>query len=240
MQAATFTASAAAIRNNRVMVISGETGCGKSTVIPQLVCDAEGLVADDKVVICTQPRRISAVGLAERVSRERGDSGPGGTVGYSIRLESRQSEKPRLLFCTTGILLRRLVGDAEQGDAAPGEAGADAGEDRVLEGVSHIVVDEVHERSLQSDFLLVLLRLWMRRLGGKDRGSSQQPGRLLLLQRTLRLPRSCSPGATARTARKVSRPASPWKTALGQRQRCVNLEAAQKTVVAPPVVPSAR
>ena len=148
-----------AVQAHQVVVISGATGCGKSTQVPQFVLEEqiEAGRGGECYIICTQPRRISAVGLAERVSRERGDSGPGGTVGYSIRLESRQSEKTRLLFCTTGILLRRLVGDAEQGDAAPGEAGADAGEDRVLEGVSHIVVDEVHERSLESDLLLLLL-----------------------------------------------------------------------------------
>ena len=148
-----------AVRAHQVIVISGATGCGKSTQVPQFVLEEEIEAGrgGECYIICTQPRRISAVGLAERVSRERGDSGPGGTVGYSIRLESRQSEKTRLLFCTTGILLRRLVGDAEQGDAEPGEAGAGAEDDRVLEGVSHIVVDEVHERSLESDLLLLLL-----------------------------------------------------------------------------------
>merc|ERR1719421_1104381 len=62
----------AGIRHNRVTVISGDTGCGKSTLIPQLVCDAENLVPDDKVVVCTQPRRVAAITLAEYVSRDRG------------------------------------------------------------------------------------------------------------------------------------------------------------------------
>ena len=64
------------------MVISGETGCGKSTVIPQLVCDAEGLVADDKVVICTQPRRVAAMSVAARVAEEL-DTQLGGPIGYT-------------------------------------------------------------------------------------------------------------------------------------------------------------
>ena len=53
-------------------------------------------------IICTQPRRISAVGLATRVAAERGEPAPGGTVGYSVRLDSKQSARTRLLFCTTG------------------------------------------------------------------------------------------------------------------------------------------
>lgn len=64
----------------------------------------------------------------------------GGTVGYSIRLECRRSARTRLLFCTTGILLRRMQADA------------------MLEGVSHVFVDEVHERDLQTDFLLIVLK----------------------------------------------------------------------------------
>ena len=77
--------------------------------------------------------------MAERVAAERRER-VGGVVGYSIRLESRQSKDTRLLFCTTGILLRRLQSDPD------------------LAGVSHVVVDEVHERDLLSDFLLVVLR----------------------------------------------------------------------------------
>jgi len=157
-----------AVQRHQVVVISGATGCGKSTQVPQFVLEHEigAGRGGECYIVCTQPRRISAVGLAERVSRERGDSGPGGAVGYSIRLESKQSEKTRLLFCTTGILLRRLVGDAEEGEAAPGGGGAK--EDRVLEGVTHVVVDEVHERSLESDLLLLLLSdLLARRLRAK-------------------------------------------------------------------------
>lgn len=66
-------------------------------------------------------------------------------VGYSVRLDSRRSIRTRLLFCTTGILLRRLLSDPE------------------LIGVSHVIVDEVHERSLESDLLLLLLRRLLQR-----------------------------------------------------------------------------
>lgn len=129
------------VANNRVVVLSGETGCGKSTQVPQFILEA--MIRDGKgaecTIICTQPRRISAIGLADRVSAERGER-VGDVVGYSVRLESRRSERTRLLFCTTGVLLRRLLGDPR------------------LEDVSHVVLDEVHERSVESDLLLLLLR----------------------------------------------------------------------------------
>lgn len=73
-------------------------------------------------MICTQPRRISAVSVAERVAAERCER-IGDTVGYQIRLESKRSANTRLLFCTVGVLLRRLQCDGS------------------LRGVSHVVRD---------------------------------------------------------------------------------------------------
>ncbi|XP_074640128.1 putative ATP-dependent RNA helicase DHX57 [Tubulanus polymorphus] len=129
------------IANNQVTVISGMTGCGKTTQVPQFILDSfigkkQGKICN---IIVTQPRRISAMAVAERVSEERCDK-IGGIVGYQIRLENRQSRLTRLLFCTTGILLRRLEVDMD------------------LEGVTHIIIDEVHERSEDSDFLMMVMR----------------------------------------------------------------------------------
>lgn len=90
-------------------------------------------------IICTQPRRLPAIALANRVSDEMLQK-PGSTVGYSIRLEKKMSQETHILFCTTGILLRRLTSD------------------RQLADVTHVIVDEVHERSLDSDLLLLMLR----------------------------------------------------------------------------------
>ncbi len=97
------------MRNNQCVVISGETGCGKTTQLPQIIIDdliarGEGAMAN---IICTQPRRISAIGVADRVAAERLEK-TGQTVGYQIRLESSRSAATRLLFCTTGVLLRRM------------------------------------------------------------------------------------------------------------------------------------
>ncbi|XP_078458360.1 putative ATP-dependent RNA helicase DHX57 isoform X1 [Lampetra planeri] len=126
---------------HQVLVVSGMTGCGKTTQVPQFVLDAslQGSPANVCNLVCTQPRRISAISVAERVARERAER-LGASVGYQIRLESVQSSATRLLYCTTGVLLRRLEGDP------------------MLQGVTHVLVDEVHERTEESDFLLMVLK----------------------------------------------------------------------------------
>lgn len=133
------------LRKHRVVVVAGETGSGKSTQIPQFLLEDLLSSASTRCnIICTQPRRISAVSLATRVCEELGcEEGPGGKnslCGYQIRLETKVGESSRLLYCTTGVLLRKLQ------------------QDGFLTSVSHVIVDEVHERSVQSDFLLIILK----------------------------------------------------------------------------------
>ncbi|KAK9170294.1 hypothetical protein Syun_002434 [Stephania yunnanensis] len=130
-----------AVAENQVLVVSGETGCGKTTQLPQFILEEEiaRLRGADCSIICTQPRRISAISVSARISSERGED-LGETVGYQIRLEAKRSAHTRLLFCTTGVLLRQLVDDPE------------------LTGVSHLLVDEIHERGMNEDFLLIILR----------------------------------------------------------------------------------
>ena len=136
------------VKASQVVVLSGETGCGKTTQVPQFIYDdaVSGGNGSHCNIICTQPRRISAMAVAERVASERTER-VGATVGYSIRLEAKTSTATRILFCTTGILLRRLSEDPELEDPP----------------VSHLIVDEVHERSEESDFLLMVLRDLCRR-----------------------------------------------------------------------------
>ena len=133
------------VRSHRVTIISGETGSGKSTQSVQFILDdmVKNLHGSTVNVLCTQPRRISALGLSERVSQER-CLREGTEVGYIIRGDSKVSEGTRITFMTTGVLLRRLQSHTNLLVA--------------LEGVSHIFVDEVHERNLDTDFLLALLR----------------------------------------------------------------------------------
>jgi len=138
------------VENNPVTIISGETGSGKSTQSVQFVLDdliQRGL-GEAANIICTQPRRISALGLADRVADER-TSRVGDEVGYIIRGESKQRPGvTKITFVTTGVLLRRLQTSGGSSDDVVAS----------LADVSHVVVDEVHERSLDTDFLLVLLR----------------------------------------------------------------------------------
>ncbi|GAB4836200.1 hypothetical protein Ancab_001114 [Ancistrocladus abbreviatus] len=148
-----------AIAKNQVVVISGETGCGKTTQLPQYVLESEiesgrGAFCS---IICTQPRRISAMAVAERVSAERGEP-LGESVGYKVRLEGMKGKNTHLLFCTSGILLRRLLSD------------------RNLNGISHVFVDEIHERGMNEDFLLIVL---------KDLLQRRRDLRLILMSATL-------------------------------------------------------
>nr|XP_019592913.1 PREDICTED: ATP-dependent RNA helicase A isoform X3 [Rhinolophus sinicus] len=129
-----------AISNNSVVIIRGATGCGKTTQVPQFILD--DFIQNDRAAECnvvvTQPRRISAVSVAERVAYERGEE-PGKSCGYSVRFESvLPRPHASILFCTVGVLLRKL------------EAG--------IRGISHVIVDEIHERDINTDFLLVVLR----------------------------------------------------------------------------------
>jgi ATP-dependent RNA helicase DHX57 len=134
-----------AVENAQVTLITGETGSGKSTQAIQFILDdaIEALRGSSSNLICTQPRRVAALSLSERVSAERCTS-EGDEVGYTIRGDSKVSSKTKITFQTTGVLLRRLQTSSSVKAA--------------LTGVSHIFVDEVHERSLDTDFLLALLR----------------------------------------------------------------------------------
>ncbi|KAJ8367818.1 hypothetical protein SKAU_G00078460 [Synaphobranchus kaupii] len=132
------------VRANQVLVVSGETGCGKTTQVTQFILD-DYIVRDMGSVcrvVCTQPRRISAISVAERVSAERAETvGEGNSCGYQIRLQSRLPRKQgSVLYCTTGIILQWLRSDTH------------------LSSISHLVLDEIHERTLQSDVLITIVK----------------------------------------------------------------------------------
>lgn len=122
------------IDKERVTVVSGKTGCGKSTQIPQAILRAH---PDAKVAVC-EPRRLAATSLAERVSSEM-NSKVGGLVGYHIGMEPRISENSRIIFMTYGIMIQKLMHN-----------------DKL--DYTHIILDEVHERSLEMDFTFMALR----------------------------------------------------------------------------------
>ncbi|XP_060900797.1 ATP-dependent RNA helicase DHX30 [Labrus mixtus] len=135
------------VQSSRVVVIDGETGCGKTTRIPRFLleeCVRSGDGAKCNILV-TQPRRISAVSVAQRVAHEMGPALKH-SVGYQVRLESRPPEHSggALLFLTVGVLLKKLQSNPS------------------LKGISHVVVDEVHERDINTDLLLALLRSSMK------------------------------------------------------------------------------
>ncbi|CAL1527826.1 unnamed protein product [Lymnaea stagnalis] len=134
------------INSNQVLVVSGETGCGKTTQVPQFILDdfIQRGIGSQCRIICTQPRRISAISVSERVAAERCekvDKSYTSSVGYQIRLETKLPRSHgSILFCTTGIVLKFLE------------------KDPCLKRATHVIIDEIHERDLQSDFLMIILK----------------------------------------------------------------------------------
>jgi ATP-dependent helicase HrpA len=131
-----------AIEQHSVVVISGETGSGKTTQIPKL-CLAAGRGVDGKIG-CTQPRRIAATSVAHRIAHELGEK-LGRSVGYKIRFKDRTNPNAFIKVMTDGILL------------------AEAQKDSFLNEYDTIIVDEAHERSLNIDFVLGILKSLQRK-----------------------------------------------------------------------------
>lgn len=125
------------IRNKQVVVITGETGSGKTTQIPKM-CLAAGRGVGGMIAL-TQPRRIAAVSIASRIASEMGQA-CGEAVGYKIRFEEKTSPGTLIKVMTDGMLLSETVND------------------RYLRAYDTIIVDEAHERSLNIDFILGYLR----------------------------------------------------------------------------------
>ncbi len=130
------------IKKNTVIIISGETGSGKTTQIPKFCLKAgqgkRGMIG------CTQPRRIAAVNVARRIAQEL-DQPLGRSVGYKIRFEDKTSPHTCIKLMTDGILL------------------AETQTDRLLKAYDTIIVDEAHERSLNIDFTLGILKRLIRK-----------------------------------------------------------------------------
>eukprot|EP00924_Labyrinthula_sp_SR-Ha-C_P006105 maker-scaffold_54-snap-gene-0.39-mRNA-1 protein AED:0.24 eAED:0.24 QI:0/0/0/1/1/1/3/0/1137 len=123
-------------------IVAGETGCGKSTQVPQYLLES---VSEDKRILVTQPRRISCFGLSERVNNEiLYYNGEKNLVAHCVRGSSTITKTTKIVFLTTGVLLRSLVMD-EDGRG-------------MLDSTDTLIIDEIHERDVNIDFLLVLIK----------------------------------------------------------------------------------
>jgi HrpA-like RNA helicase len=124
------------IAENETVVLIGETGSGKTTQAPQLVLR---LLQPARKIGCTQPRRVAAITIAKRVAAEHGCL-VGETVGYSVRFDDCTTEATRINYVTDGMLIREAMIDP------------------MLRAYSVIFVDEAHERTMNTDVLLGLLK----------------------------------------------------------------------------------
>ncbi|XP_031211807.1 ATP-dependent RNA helicase TDRD9 isoform X2 [Mastomys coucha] len=131
------------IESNSVVIIHGATGSGKSTQLPQYVLDYYTQRSAFCNIVVTQPRKIGASSIARWISKERSWT-LGGLVGYQVGLEKIATEDTRLIYMTTGVLLQKIVSA------------------KSLMEFTHVFIDEVHERTEEMDFLLLVVRKLLR------------------------------------------------------------------------------
>ena len=143
-----------AIASNDVLILVGETGSGKTTQIPQLILDE----APSSSIVVTQPRRVAAITVATRVADERGTN-LGEQVGYAVRFENCISSSTHIRYVTDGVLLREALSD---------------GPAKLRKRYSHIIIDEVHERTVNTDLIIGVMKetLMMKDTSEKPAGSS--------------------------------------------------------------------
>ncbi|KAK0233083.1 hypothetical protein IW262DRAFT_1444030 [Armillaria fumosa] len=155
---------------NDVCIFMAATGSGKTTQIPQIILDSyidrgEGAKCN---ILCTQPRRLAALGVADRVATERGEP-LGKTVGYQVRFEHKLPERDgSITFLTIGVFLRKMqsvLADPNNTD---------------FDHVTHVLVDEVHERDVDTDLLLVVLKRLI-----AERKAKGHPIKVVLMSATI-------------------------------------------------------
>lgn len=146
------------IVSNCTVILIGETGSGKTTQAPQLV---QLLMKPKALIACTQPRRIAAITVAQRVADEQGVP-LGAGVGFAVRFDNRSGPQTKIKYMTDGLLIREAISDP------------------LLKSYSVIFVDEAHERTLNTDVLLGLLRE-----AQQARHDSADPLKLVIMSATL-------------------------------------------------------
>ncbi|XP_011299037.1 putative ATP-dependent RNA helicase DHX33 isoform X2 [Fopius arisanus] len=149
------------IRKHNSLIIIGETGSGKTTQIPQLLLSS-GMQGGSGCIGITQPRRVAAVSIARRVAQEQGVQ-LGSQVGYCVRFEDVSTSDTRIKYLTDGMMVREAMRDENLSD------------------YSIIILDEAHERSVQTDVLLGVAR----RAQSLRKLKSQTPLKLLIMSATM-------------------------------------------------------
>jgi len=157
-----------ALQNHHVLILSGETGSGKSTQVPQFLLAEPWCLTGGRKIAITQPRRVAAISLARRVAEEMGtplgSASPASKVGYSVRFDDNTSPSTRIKYLTEGMLLQELLRDA------------------TLSQYGCVVVDEVHERSVNVDLILGFLK---QILLGRGRGRERKtPLKVVIMSAT--------------------------------------------------------
>ncbi|OHS98297.1 helicase [Tritrichomonas foetus] len=125
------------IRNNKITIVEGATGSGKTTQIPQFLLEAD--IIPGKKILCTQPRRVAATSVAHRVADEL-DVDVGSIVGYVVRFDSKETKDTKLIYMTDGLLMREFVEDSE------------------IQKYGVVLIDEAHERNVNTDIIIGLLK----------------------------------------------------------------------------------
>lgn len=151
-----------AVRASQCAVITGETGCGKTTQFPQYLY--QGGLAEDGAIAVTQPRRVAAISVARRVAHEM-DVELGQKVGYQVRFDDCTSSSTKIKYMTDGCLLREFLDDKE------------------LSRYSVVVLDEAHERSLATDILFGLVKNLLEKLSSPN--SRKTPLKVVIMSATL-------------------------------------------------------
>jgi len=181
-----------AIGNNNVVIISGDTGSGKTTQLPKMCLEAGR--GQKKIIGCTQPRRIAAITVASRVQEELGVQFED-IVGHKIRFQDKTTRNTKIKFMTDGILL------------------AETRSDHGLYAYDTLIIDEAHERSLNIDFLLGYAKqLLLKRKGLKKALKS-------LLPQLLLIPRSLQPTSIRHLSLRFQVEHTRWRFAIDRRKK---------------------
>ncbi|KAG8916811.1 hypothetical protein FRC02_003580 [Tulasnella sp. 418] len=160
------------LERDDISILMAATGSGKTTQLPQIILDdwIKKGKGTECHIICTQPRRIAAISVAHRIAKERGEV-IGDTVGYQVRFESKLPRRPgNIVFCTTGVFLKRMQSALQVTTNAGGK----------MDHITHIMVDEVHERDIDTDLILVVLKRLL-----ADRKARRIPLKIVLASATI-------------------------------------------------------